>query len=226
MEPTTTRKTAIIFGYTGLIGSRLTKQLLSDSRYSTVKIFVRQAVSIDHPAVKVIVNDMNNIESMASDLIGDEVYCCLGTTSKKAGSKEAYERVDLHIPLEIAALAIKNKVGKYLIISSTGADSGSRNFYLRTKGRMEEGLKEFGFRQLSIFRPSLLLGERPEKRPLEDFGKILFRIFSFLFIGPLKKYKGINAEIVAKAMIRVANNVPAKTIYESDQIQKLGSETT
>ncbi len=218
-------KTANVFGYTGLTGSKLAHHLLSDLRYSKVRIFVRRPISLNHPSAEIIVNDLSDIRQLSEVITGDEVYCCLGTTSKKAGSKEAFERVDLALPLEIGTIAKENRVDKFLVISSLGANAKSGNFYLKTKGKMEEGLKTLGFRQLSIFRPSLLLGKRSEKRPAEQIGKFLFSALSFLFIGPLKKYKGVHADTVARAMIRVANNVPSNIIYESDKIRELGSKT-
>lgn len=223
MEIKSKNKTALVFGATGLTGSQLTKVLLEDDRYSHVRIFSRHPVDHYHPKLEVVVNDLNDIRGLSSEIKGDEVFCCLGTTMKKAGSKKSFERIDLEIPLEIASVAKRNGVGKYLVISSIGANPKSRNFYLNVKGRLEEELKNIGFRQLSVFRPSMLLGDRQETRLGESAGKLFFKVFSFAFIGPLKKYKGIKAETVARAMIRVANNVPARITYESDEIQKMGS---
>ncbi len=105
-----------------------------------------------------------------------------------------------------------------LVVSSLGADAKSSNFYLRTKGEMEQSLLSMGIKSLHFFRPSMLLGTRDESRPAETFGKIAMQAFSFLFIGGLKKYKAIHAHTVAKAMVKVANNAYADEIYESEEI--------
>ncbi len=219
----TKEKTALVFGATGLVGSELTKLLLSSDHYDCIKIFVRKESGLNHPKLIQVVNDLENPEEIASEITGDDLYCCLGTTKKKAGSKEAFEWVDLHLPLKIASLAMKNEVRKFLVVSSIGAKPDSRNFYLRTKGNMERGILALDFENICIVRPSILLGQREERRMGEEFGKVLVRIFSFLFAGPLKKYKGIQASTVAKAMIRLANTVNKRVILESHKLQETGS---
>ncbi len=214
-------KTALVFGFTGLTGGEVTKQLLDDDRYSRVRVFVRRPVNPEHPKLDVVVDDLKEVADIAQKIKGDELYCCLGTTRRKAGSKAAFEFVDMELPVRIAKVAHANGVKKFLVISSIGADPASRNFYLRTKGRMEEQVDRFNFSQLSVFRPSLLLGKRNEVRPGEEAGKLLYRIFRFLFAGPLKKYRGIEAKKLACAMIKVANGEPGKRIFLSDEIEAL-----
>ena len=223
METKSKDKTALVFGYTGLTGKALTNQLLMDDRYSVVKIFVRHPVENLHPKIKIIVDDLTDLARITSEIKGDELYCCLGTTMKKAGSKDAFKRVDYGLPVKLAEIAYSGGVGKFLVISSIGANPGSKNFYLQTKGKMEAEVSLFNFRQLSIFRPSFLMGRREEFRFGEELGKVVSSISSVLLFGPLKKYRGIKASTVARAMIRVANNIPSGRIYQSDEIAKLGS---
>ncbi len=215
-------KTALIFGATGLIGSQLTNLLLSNDHYEKVKIFVREKSQIQHPKLIQVVSDLSNPEEIANEITGDELFCCLGTTRKKAGSEKAFEYVDLELPLKIAQIALKNEVRKYLVVSSIGAKPHSRNFYLRTKGKMEQGLLEFNFENICIVRPSILLGHRKERRTGEEIGKFMVEILPFLFVGPLKKYKGIQAETVARAMIKLANSVNKRVILESHKLQDTG----
>jgi uncharacterized protein YbjT (DUF2867 family) len=217
-------KTALVFGATGLVGSELTNLLLANDHYECVKIFVRKKIDLQHPKLVQVVNDLSNPEEISSEITGDDLYCCLGTTRKKAGSKEAFEWVDLQLPLKVAEIALKNEVRKYLVVSSIGAKPESRNFYLRTKGNMEKGLLAMNFENIGIVRPSILLGQRKERRLGEEAGKIIIRIFSFLFSGPLKKYKGIQAETVARAMIRLANTVNKRVILESHKLQDTGKQ--
>ena len=217
-------KTALVFGATGLVGSELTKLLLSNDHYESVKIFVRNKTGIQHPKLTEVINNLDNPEEIASEITGDDLYCCLGTTREKAGSREAFEWVDLHLPLKLAGIALRNEVRKFLVISSIGAKPDSRNFYLRTKGTMEQGILALNFENICIVRPSILLGKRKESRLGEEAGKILVRIFSFIFNGPLKKYKGIQAETVARAMIRLANTVNKRVILESHKLQDTGNQ--
>ncbi len=220
----TKEKTALVFGATGLVGSELTKLLLSNDHYDLVRIFVRNKTDIQHPKLLQVVNSLDNPDEIASEITGDDLYCCLGTTREKAGSREAFEWVDLHLPLKIASIALKNEVRKFLVVSSIGAKPSSRNFYLRTKGNMEKGILALNFENICIVRPSILLGQREERRLGEEAGKIIIRIFSFLLNGPLKKYKGIQAETVARAMIRLANTVNKRVILESHKLQDTGKQ--
>jgi uncharacterized protein YbjT (DUF2867 family) len=212
-------KTALVFGSTGLTGNALTHLLIEDENYSLIKLFVRKPSSIKNPNVKEIIigNDFSETD-ISEELRGDELFCCVGTTMKKAGSKEAFEEVDLNIPVRLSKIAVKNQVGKFLIISSIGANPRSRNFYLRTKGKMEEQVLISGIKKIHIFRPSLILGNRNENRFGENIGKILYKVFSFVFIGSLKKYKGIEAKAIARAMINVAKGDYKNNIFESDEM--------
>ncbi len=214
-------KTAIVFGNTGLIGSILTNLLLVDERYNEVKVFTRRIPEKEHPKLKVIVNNLLLPEEFADEIAGDDLFCCLGTTMKKAGSRKEFERIDLHLPVEIARIASKKGVNKFIVISSIGASPKSTNFYLRTKGKMEEMVSALQFGQVSILRPSLLLGKRGEIRKGEEIAKFLTSCINFVFKGRLSRYKPIKAETVAKAMIHLANMVNAPVVYESDKLEEL-----
>jgi uncharacterized protein YbjT (DUF2867 family) len=220
----TKEKTALVFGYTGLIGGILTNLLLEDERYKKVKVFSRKYIDIKHPKLEIVINNLENINEIEVEIIGDDLFCCLGTTMKKAGSKTEFEKVDFHLPVNIARIASRNGVNKFLVVSSIGAGKKSSGFYLRTKGKMEEAIVKFPFGQISIFRPSLLLGKRTEIRRGEVFGKFLALSMGFLLKGPFKKYRPIQAEKVARAMIRLANMLNAPVIYESDKIEEMGRQ--
>jgi uncharacterized protein YbjT (DUF2867 family) len=224
MPPLTNGKTALLFGYTGLIGGILAELLLNDDRYSEVKVFVRGNIEKTHPKLKIIINPLHDPNEISDEIMGDELFCCLGTTMKKAGSKAKFEKVDFELPVEIARIASQNGVNKFLVVSSIGANSHAKGFYLKTKGRMEEKIKSFPFGQVVIMRPSLLLGQREEKRMGEEIGKILAGITSFLFKGRLRKFKPIHAENVAKAMLYMANTHSAKRVFESDVIEELSRQ--
>ncbi|MFN8254827.1 MAG: NAD-dependent epimerase/dehydratase family protein [Bacteroidales bacterium] len=215
-------KTACIFGSTGLTGSKLVKILTVDQRYDKIIQFNRRSVKNTAQQITEILGDFNSLSEFSTMLRADEFYCCLGTTIKKAGSKKAFEEVDLQYPIKIAEIAALNSVNKFLVISSIGASDKSRNFYLNVKGKMEKELKNRLGDKLFIFRPSLLLGNRNEKRFGEQFAGFFMKIFGFLFVAGLKKYKAIKVETVAQAMVNVANSNENRSIFESDLIMEIG----
>lgn len=220
------KKTALVFGATGLTGSSLLHLLLADSRYDKVKIFVRRKPDFPvSPKLELHVVDLNSPDQYAHLLCGDDLFCCLGTTISKAGSKAAFRNVDFDLPVKIAEAASKNSVSAFIAISSLGADSKSSNFYLRTKGEMEEVVRKFSFKKFAALRPSLLLGSRKEFRFGEIIGKVLMRALSVAFIGNLKKYRAIQANDVSKAMIVIANSNFTEEIFESERIKMIADSS-
>lgn len=215
--------TALIFGSTGLTGRFVQEFLLKDERYDQVVIFVRKEIKTYHGKIRQVVFNPQNLNETTNMIQGDHLFCCLGTTMKKAGSREAFLDIDLRLVVRIAEVARKNGVKVFSVVSSIGADPGSANFYLKTKGQMEEALKKLNFNQLIILRPSMLLGLRHESRLLEDAGKTLFKVLAGIMIGKLRKYRPIHAEIVAKAMIVYANEDRSLIVAESNGIQLTGS---
>ncbi len=213
------KKTAIIFGATGLTGSLVLKKLIRDERYEKIRVFTRSEPEIKSDKMEVIKTDLENLEQYSDEIAGDDVFCCLGTTIKKAGSKENFKKVDLDWPALIAKIASKNNVPNFLLISSIGADPESANFYLRTKGEAENAVRQNDFHKVVILRPSMLLGKRSEFRFFEELGKLVMVPLKFLFIGKLRKYRPINSERVASAMIKFANITTSKYVFESHEIE-------
>lgn len=212
-------KTAIVFGASGLIGNLLVQKLLQDNRYQKIILIVRKSMNLKHEKLEEKIVDFNTFIQQISPIQADEIYCCIGTTIKKAGSKEAFEAVDLEIPAKIAQLAVKNNIQKLLLVSSLGANLHTSNFYLKTKARMEHAVAKNPIDTVIFFRPSILLGARAEFRFGELMAKILMPIIKFFLLGNLKKYRAIKAEVVAQAMINVANSEKEGLCYlESDQI--------
>jgi uncharacterized protein YbjT (DUF2867 family) len=217
-------KTALIIGSTGLIGSQLLEILLESADYDKVIAFVKRDTGKTHAKLTQHIIDFDKPESYQNLVVGDDFFCTIGTTIKNAGSKEAFRKVDFGYPQQFAAFALKNDVKQFLIISSLGADKAAGNFYLKTKGEIEDYLKQSSFTSVSIVRPSLLLGDRKEFRLGEKIGAFFMKTFSFVFSGGLKKYKPIESETVAKALFRIAQkNKKGFSIYESDEIQQIGS---
>lgn len=217
-------KTAIVIGATGLTGTHLVATLLQDPSFSKVKVLVRQPWAHSRPRLECIIVDFEDTENLTAALQGDVLFCCIGTTIKKAGSQEKFRAVDYGIPVKCARIAHEQGVSQLAIMSSIGANVQSRNFYLRTKGEMEAAVEAIGFHSLYIFRPSVLIGTRKEFRLGEWLGKWLIQLFYFLLQGRWKKYRGIKAATVANAMIAATKQANTGiSVWESDAIQAMGA---
>lgn len=212
-------KTAIVVGATGLVGNHLLLKLLTDPRYSKIKVFTRRRIGISDSKLEEHIVDFNLIEKWESKITGDELFSCLGTTLKQAGSKEKQYLVDYTYQYEIAKAAAENQVKKYILVSSAGANRFSLNFYLRIKGALEYDISQMPFEKIIIFQPSALLGKRVKERFFEKIGISIINLVTEI-IPFLKKYRPIKAETVAEAMINAANDSTNQKIliYKLDQI--------
>ena len=212
-------ETAIIIGATGLTGSALLNKLLNDDNFNRVISFSRKQIKLTHPKLIQHTIDFNQLNNYKDLIKGDVVFCCMGTTIKTAGSQEAFKKVDLIYPTEFAKIAKQNGVKAFYLQSSLGADSNSNNFYLKTKGEAEHKIQQLNFMSFAVFKPSILLGKRFEFRFGEFVVKVVMRLFSFLFIKKLKRYKAIHANQVAIAMINQAKlNKPGNFIIENEEM--------
>jgi uncharacterized protein YbjT (DUF2867 family) len=209
---------AIVAGGTGLIGSQLLELLLSDTYYSEVIAVTRKPLAMEHPRLKQIMTDADTLAQHAEQLQADDVFCCLGTTIRTAGSQEAFRKVDYTYPLTLARLTREKDASQYLLVSALGADKHSRVFYNRVKGEVEEAIRAVGFPRLHILQPSLLTGPRKEKRTGEKIGQVIFRIFNPVI--PMR-YRAIESIRVARAMQQIAKkHIPGTFIHPSDELQK------
>jgi len=215
-------KTAILFGATGLVGSELLRRIPDDPHYEKLLVFVRKKFKARHLNVQVHEVNFDDPDSFAHLVKGDECFCALGTTMRKARSKEAFRKVDFELVVKIAEIASSNNVKKFLVVSSVGANPSSKNFYLRTKGEMEKEVQKFPFPETIIVRPSFLLGKRREFRLGEMVGIGFARILNPLMIGPLKDYKPIRVKMLAKAILNLANSANDKSVFSSPELMQLG----
>lgn len=220
------KKTAIILGASGLTGGLLLEKLIVDGRYESIKLFSRSSIKGLPNKVKQYIGDLLELEQFKNDFTGDEVYCCIGTTAKKTPDKSLYRDIDYGIPVAAAKLAKANGINTFLVISAMGANKKSSVFYNRTKGEMEQEVLNQAIPRTSILRPSLIGGERNEQRLLEKIGLVVFKVIQPLFIGPLKKYRIINADSIAQAMLNLANATSnTDVIITSDDIEQLAKTT-
>jgi uncharacterized protein YbjT (DUF2867 family) len=217
-------RVALVLGASGLIGKSCLRLLLADGAYREVRVFARRALTEEHPNLRVTTGEFSRLAEHGSLFDADDVFCCLGSTIRKAGSREAFREVDFGYPLEAARLTGQHGGRSFLIVTALGADRTSAVFYTRVKGEVEEAISKAGVPAVHIFRPSMLLGDREESRPGEALGGGVMRLLAPFMVGKLKKYRPVQAETVARAMIWVAKQgATGFKIYESDTIQELGS---
>ncbi len=218
------KKTALILGASGLVGSELVKVLIQQDRYEKIHLLVRRPIAIDSPVCEPHVVDFDHLDQYRDLFRVNDVYCCLGTTIKKAKSKEAFRRVDYEYPVEAAKLTASGGAEKYLIITAMGANAKSLFFYNRVKGEVEEALKKLDLPSIHIFRPSLLLGERQEFRFGEKLAAKASVLFNVLMLGPLRPFKAIEAKKVATALAAAAgSDKKGLNVYLSQEIERIAN---
>ena len=217
-------KTAIILGASGATGSELLQLLLADSRYSTIKIFVRKSLNIANPKIEEHIIDVLQLEKYAPDFTADEVYCCIGTTKAKTPDKEEYYKIDFGIPVTAAKLAKANAIDTYIVVSAVGANKSSSIFYSRTKGEMQEAVQQQNIANTYILQPSLIVAQRSESRVMEQLFIGLWKLVNPLLWGGAAKYKSVTAANIAKAMVWLANNNYHDVIVTSNKINDLAKK--
>lgn len=214
-------KTAIVLGATGLTGSFLLRLLLKDKRYSKIIVFTRKKLGMEHPKLEQHHVELFDLEDYEEKFKADVVFCCVGSTRKKTPKKKIYKKVDYGIPVMAAELCKKNSIPTLLIISALGANPKAKLFYLRIKGEMERDVLKMKIPNTYFFRPSIIGGEREENRRYEFFAKQVMEITSFLHLGPLKKFRPIHPESIAKAMLQVAEKGFPRPKIKSFEIQEI-----
>lgn len=220
----TEAKTALIAGASGLTGTFCLQMLLQHAAYKQVIALVRKPLPTEHAKLQQVQVDFNNPENIP---FADDVFCCLGTTIKKAGSQANFRKVDYDYVLNVAKAALASGAKRFLLVSSLGASATSGIFYSRVKGETEDAVMQLPYQAVHIFRPSLLLGNRQEQRLGESMAMAAFKLVGFAMVGPLAKYRGIQAADVARAMVAVAQqNSSGNHIYLSDEIQQIADAVT
>lgn len=216
-------KKALIIGASGLVGKEIVLSLLEIENYQEVSIFVRKLMEIEHIKLKQIVCDFEQIEQFQEELKGDVIFSAFGTTLKTAGSKEKQYHIDVELVLSTLKLAKNNNVKTCCLVSTIGANSSSKNFYLKMKGELEEKIIALNFDKTIFHRPSILDGNRTEKRTMEKIGLSVIRFLAKL--GLMGKYKPIHATTVAKALINSCEIESGKAvvIYERNEMETVAS---
>ena len=211
----------VLYGATGLVGGYLLDELIHSADVERIISIGRRSTEIKHPKVESITLSPENFAAEIGRIAPDVVFCCLGTTRAKAGSKQAFRKIDYELPVAIARAAAVSGVKTMVVVSSIGANASSGNFYLRTKGEMERDVLAAGLENVVIVRPSLLLGARMEYRFGEKIGEWFMKVFDRFMTGKWQKYRAIHGRSVAVAMLRLALKAKGKHVFESDQLAEI-----
>jgi uncharacterized protein YbjT (DUF2867 family) len=195
-------KKVVVIGATGLVGNALIQELMSAQEVSQIRIFVRKTITGLPEKVNQIVTDFSDLSLLKEQLIGDVIYCCVGTTRKKTPDLNDYRNIDFGINIGMAKLAKENGIPTVHLISAIGASTSSRIFYSKLKGEIEEAMKELQFKHCYIYQPSMLIGSRTESRPFEFIGQKLMLFFEGLRLLSKNEYHSIRAETIAQSMIK------------------------
>ena len=216
-------KKAVLVGCTGLVGKQLMYKLIESQHYDVVIVLVRAELPIKHSKIKQLIVDFDKLSDFKDQLVADDFFCCLGTTMKKAGSKEAFYKVDYTYCYEFGKIASYNHAKSFNLVSAIGSDSNSKIFYSKVKGQLEQDLEKLNLTTFNIFQPSFLLSNRTEFRLGEKLGAYIASLFSALFIGSLRKYKPIHAAQVANAILKAAQKKQSEktTKYDFDKMMEL-----
>ncbi len=216
-------RTALLAGATGLVGQHVLTRLLSSPRYRKVVVLVRRPLSVSSPRLEEHILDFDQLTAFRSEPAPNDVFCCLGTTIRVAGSQAAFRKVDHDYPLALARVAVSSRAERFAMISSLGAAAGSKVFYSRIKGETEADIAALGLPRFWFLRPSLLAGDRVESRIGERIGLAVAGLIGPLMIGPLRRYRSIDADTVASAMLALAAGERPSGPVESDELQVLGA---
>lgn len=218
-------RSAIVAGASGLVGERVLRRLLAGGTHDRVIAFVRGPVNITHKKLEQRTVDYERMGRMSAFPRAEDVFCCLGTTIRKAGSPEAFHKVDVGYVARLAEVSVRAGAAQFLLVSSVGASAQSGNFYLRCKGEAEDMVRTLPYKGVQIFRPSFLIGHRREKRAGEAAGIALARLVSVAMLGPAARYRPIRADDVAKAMVAVARDSPPGIhVYDTPAMQALADD--
>lgn len=214
---------ALLLGATGLVGGHVLDLLLDDPAYGRVVVLGRRPIERQHPKLRQEVADLGRLDEHAALFAVDDVFCCLGTTIRAAGSQQAFRRVDHDYVVDSARVAAAAGARRYLLVTAAGADPASRIFYSRVKGEAEAGVRAQPFEGVVILRPSLILGPRTERRTAEALFQRMAPALGWMMIGPLRRYRAVDAAAVARAMVRAAKErTRGVRIVESEEIQEIG----
>jgi uncharacterized protein YbjT (DUF2867 family) len=215
-------KKAIVFGATGFIGSHLVQELLSNPDYDQVVAVVRKKLNLEHSKLKVLIGNLQTLPNLKGSIVADDVFIALGTTRKLTPDRSQYYQIDHDYPLLAAKIAKENGAKAVFLVSAVGANANSKVFYVKTKGEVERDITALNYPYTHIFRPSMILGNRQEDRPMERVYIKIWNAINPLLFAKLNIYRGLKGEDIAKAMNRAAKQSKEKMkIYHWQEMHDL-----
>jgi uncharacterized protein YbjT (DUF2867 family) len=200
----TTPRIALVAGASGLVGGFLVQALIEAPDYARIFALTRRPLGREHAKLANRIVVFERMATQLKGLVANDAFCCIGTTIAEAGSQEVFREADLDAVLLFAEAARAAGATRFAVVSSVGASSNSKKFYLRTKGEMEDAVTSIGFAAVDIFQPGLLLGPRKQVRPLELAGALLAPLINPLLTGAREAWRAIPAETVARGMVGAA----------------------
>jgi uncharacterized protein YbjT (DUF2867 family) len=203
-------KKAIIFGSSGFVGSHLLNELLNSPDYEQVTAVVRKKSSISHPKLNTLIGDYSSLSALEPQISADEIFITLGATRETSPEREKYYQVDHDYPVLAARIAKARGAKSVFLVTAVGANSRSRIFYIRTKGETERDIIALDFEHTRIFRPSMIMGNRQENRPLEEPFIKVWSVLNPILVGKINRYRGMAGEDIARAMKNSAINQSEK----------------
>jgi uncharacterized protein YbjT (DUF2867 family) len=217
-------RTALISGATGLVGGHCLQRLLEQDEYERVVALTRRDLGVRHDKLEPLDVDFDRLKAHRQELVADDVFCCLGSTIRKAGSRRRFREIDYGYNLAVAQGAQLGGANQFLLVSSVGASPKSRTFYLQVKGELEAAISVLPYRSHHVFRPSFLLGKRAESRPLDSVAGAFTRVGSLAMVGGLRRFRAVRAEAVAHAMVAAAlEGKPGSHVYWQPEILSLST---
>lgn len=212
-------KTALVVGATGAVGKALVYQLIEDKSYARILVLSRKPLTIKHHKLSVVMVNFDALVDYSEQMAADDVFCCLGTTIKVAGSKATFYKIDHDYVVDVARICKQKGAQQFILVTAMGADANSAIFYNKVKGEVEQHITDLKYDTFITVRPSLLLANRSEFRFGEWIAQVMMKYTRFLFVGPLKKIKAIPVETVAKAMRHYANkNLKGNHVFTNDTL--------
>lgn len=221
------QQTAVILGATGMIGNLLTEQLLQDDSFRLVRLLVRRPIEKTHPKLEVKLVDFDNEEDIKNKLgSGDVIFSCMGTTQGNVkGDKALYRKIDHDIPVTVARLGKEAGFHSFMLVSAVGSNANSHTFYIKLKGEIERDISNINYGATGIFQPSMLLGERKEKRTLERILQPVSKFWSLFLFGNWSRFKSIEGSDIVQAMITAAKKQKSGvSFYEYNGMMRLAKK--
>lgn len=203
-------KKAILFGASGFVGSELLLELLDNSTYEEVTIVVRKPLNISHPKLRILIGDFNSMPGLIEKIIADDIFIALGAIQNSSQNSAEFYQIDHDYPVIASKTLKENGAKSVFLVTAAGANANSKFKYVKTKGETERDIIALDFDFTHIFRPTMIVGNRKDKRPFEKIGMAIWKLIYPIFIGRQTDYKKIDGKEIAKAMNNAALNQTQK----------------